>query len=76
MGLDYLAFITEVKKAATQSTVIDGVQMIIIAQMLGRNVTIVAPDSVWSSDSSMVPDIVIIYTGVPLKQFYPTQVGN
>ena len=66
----------ETKKPATERTVIEGIQIVLVAQMLGRNVTILAPDQVWCSDAAMPHDIMIIYSGKPAKQFYPTQVGN
>ena len=76
IGSDYLTFITETKKPATERTVIDEIQIVLVAQMLGRNVTILAPDQVWCSDAAMAHDIIIIYSGTPVKQFYPLQVGN
>ena len=75
-GTDYISYLSDIKKPVTEKTMVDGIQLVIIAQMLGRNITLVTPENVWCSDSSMLHDIVIVYTGTPQKQFFPTQVGN
>ena len=33
-------------------------------------------EGIWCSDSSMLRDIVIAYSGMPQRQFFLTQVGN
>ena len=74
--MDYISYLAELKKPCIDKTTVDGIQMVIIAQMLGRNITVVTPEGVWCSDSLMLHDIVIAYLGTPQRQFFLTQVGN
>ena len=76
MAVSYLTYMTDTKKPVTERTGVDGIQIVLCAQMLGRNITIVCPGMVWCSDASIANDIVMIYTRSPMRQFYPTQVGN
>ena len=66
----------DLQKPTTDKTNIDGIQMIVLAQMLQRNITIVHMECFWSTDANMATDIVIAYTGPPQKLFVPTQVGK
>ena len=50
--------------------------MVVLVHMLQWNITIVHMEGFWSTDVNMATDIVIAYTGLPQKLFFPTQVGN
>ena len=76
MGTNYITYMGELNKLASDKTTVDGIQIVLIAQMLGQNITIVCPETVWCSDTSMKQDIVLCYSGVPNHQFFPTHVGN
>ena len=74
--MDYISYLAELKKPCIDKTTVDGIQMVIITQMLGKNITVVTPEGVWCLDSLMLHDIVIAYSGMPQRQFFLTQVGN
>ena len=64
------------QKPTTGKTNIDGKQMVVLAHMLQRNITVVHMEGFWSTDLNIATDFVIAYTGPPQKLFFPTQVGN
>ena len=64
------------QKPTTGKTNIDGKQMVVLAHMLQRNITVVHMEGFWSTDVNMATDFVIAYTGPPQKLFFPIQVGN
>ena len=67
---------SDLQKPITDRANIDGIQMVVLAHMLQRNITIVHMEGFWSTDANMATDIIIAYTGPPQKVFFPTQVGN
>ena len=70
------ASMNDLQKLTTDKTNIDGIQMVVLAHMLQRKITVVHMEGFWSTDANMATDIVIVYTGLPQKLFFPTQVGN
>ena len=66
----------DLQKLTRDKTNIDGIQMVVLVHMLQRNITIVHMEGFWSTDVNMATDIVIAYTGLPQKLFFPSQVGN
>ena len=75
-GISIFTYMNDLQKPTTDKTNIDGIQMVVLAQMLQQNITIVHMEGFWSTDANMATDIVIAYTGPPQKLFFPTQVGN
>ena len=75
-GISIFTYINDLQKLTTDKTNIDGIQMVMLAYMLQRNITIVHTEGFWSTDANMATDILIAYTGPPQKLFFPTQVGN
>ena len=67
---------SDLQKPITDRANIDGIQMVFLAHILQRNITVVHMEGFWSTDVNMATDIVIAYTGLPQKLFFPTQVGN
>ena len=66
----------DLQKLTTDKTNIDGIQMVVLAHMLQQNITIVHMEGFWSTDVNMATNIIIAYTGLPQKLFFPTQEGN
>ena len=75
-GISIFTYMNDLQKPTTDKTNIDGIQMVVLAHMLQRNITVVHMEGFWSTDANMATDIVIAYTGPPQKLFFPTQVGN
>ena len=75
-GISIFTYMNDLQKPTTDKTNIDGIQMVALAHMLQRNITVVHMEGFWSTDVNMATDIVIAYTGLPQKLFFPTQVGN
>ena len=75
-GISIFTYMNDLQKPTTDKTNIDGIQMVVLAHMLQRNITVVHMEGFWSTDVNMATDIVIAYTGPPQKLFFPTQVGN
>ena len=75
-GISIFTYMNDLQKPTTDKTNIDGIQMVMLAHMLQRNITVVHMEGFWSTDANMATDIVIAYTGLPQKLFFPTQVGN
>ena len=67
---------SDLQKPITDRANIDGIQMVVLAHMLQQNITVVHMEGFWSTDANMATDIIIAYTGLPQKVFFPTQVGN
>ena len=75
-GISIFTYMHDLQKLTTDKTNIDGIQIVVLAHMLQRNITVVHMEGFWSIDANMATDIVIAYTGPPQKLFFPTQVGN
>ena len=75
-GISIFTYMNDLQKPTTDKTNIDGIQMVMLAHMLPRNIPNVHMKGFWSTDVNMATDIVIAYTGPPQKLFFPTQVGN
>ena len=71
-GITIFTYMHDLQKPTTDKTNIDGIQMVQIQQ----NITVVHMEGLWSTDANMATDIIIAYTGLPQKLFFPTQVGN
>ena len=73
-GISIFTYMNNLQKLTTDKTNIEG--MVVLVHMLQRNITVVHMEGFWSTDVNMATDIVIAYTGLPQKLFFPTQVGN
>ena len=75
-GISIFTYMNDLQKLTTDKTYIDGIQMVVLAHMLQRNITVVHMAGFWRTDANMATGIIIAYTGPPQKLFFPTQVGN
>ena len=53
---------------------VDGVYLVMCAQYLGRNISVVHSGGIWSSDDNIVHENVLVYKGA--QCFFPTDVGT
>lgn len=66
-------FYSYLQRIESEDFHVDGAQVVILSVMLCRNITIISPDGVLSSEPTVSRDIVIVHLGD--QQFTAAQVG-
>ena len=72
--LDYLAKMQHVQKSLTLKIQLDGILLVMYAQMTGINMAVVHAEGVWATDENTKHDVILVYKGS--GDFSPTEEGK
>ena len=68
---DFFMYLSQQQKNPLE---VNGVYLVMCAQYLGRNISVVHSRGIWSSDDNIVHENVLVYKGA--QCFFPTDVGT
>ena len=72
--LEYLAKMQHIQKSATGKIQLDGVLLVMYAQMTRINLAVVHGEGVWAADKNTQHDVVLVYKGS--GDFSPIEQGK
>ena len=63
-----------VQKSTTSKIQLDGIMLLMYAQMTGLNIAVVHGEGVWVTNEHTKHDVILVYKGS--GEFLPTEEGN
>ena len=72
--LDYLAKMQHIQESATSKIQLDGIMLVMYAQMTGLNIVVIHGEGVWATDEHTKYNVILVYKGS--GEFLPTKQCN